>query len=494
MMIVALGWGQSLACTQVVINEDHCAFLNGDATCQQRHGAALPFCERGACSGATTGDGCVAERPQPDECYSPCGGQSSFPDDSSCLDGGTDSVDGGTTTRTSSTGATDSAADDTGTTSGVDPCGDDNDCRGGATPFCGQAGVCVPCSAVEEPDAACGDANPDLPLCIDGQCVQCSPRNPASCAGVTPVCDAATSMCVPCREHMQCEPAACNFFTGACLPAAEVAHVGPGQPFVTLADAVSSISAGGQATLIVHEGVYAESVSVDGGRTVAVRVSPGESPTWVGPGVGEGPQLVVTEGTVIIDEQQLSGNGSSSTPAVVVDGGLLWADRTRIIGNVGGALAADAGAEVVLRNGFFGGDINDVTAIDVVQSSVTIVYSTLGAGFGAATALDCDVTAVVDVRNSLLVARTTDPEVACGFATIETSVSEAELGGTNVGLGEMSVAWFEDYAAGDLHLASPPAAVIDAALWQQGDPEIDIDGEPRPDIDGARDAAGADVP
>ncbi len=490
--MAVMGLGLGSGCTDVVPNEDHCAFLAGDATCEVRYGDALPFCERGSCSDDASGDGCVAIQPAQDECYSPCGGQQSAPENSSCLDEGTAGEDSSTTQGAATTTGSDSVGDETGT--GVVPCGNDDDCLDEAAPFCGPAGACVSCDAVDDPDMACAGADPTQPVCEGGACVQCTSGRDAQCDGDTPICDAATFMCGPCVEHGQCEPAACNLFTGACLSPGNVVEVGPEQPLGTLADALATVPAGGEGTIIVHEAVFAETITIDGGRTVALLVGSGDAPNWVGPVAQLSSQLVVTDGTAILDGLRLSGNASSTNPAVLVDDGRLWADRTQILDNVGGAVTGQAASVLVLRNCFVGGDVSDVTAVEVISSTATILYSTVGAGFGASTTLDCDVTATVDVRNSLLVARTLDPEIACGFATLETSATEGVAGGTNIALGSMDVAWFEDYVAGDFHLASPPAAAIDAAVWQQGDPTVDIDGEPRPDIDGTSDAVGADVP
>jgi len=96
----------------------------------------------------------------------------------------------------------------------------------------------------------------------------------------------------------------------------------------------------------------------------------------------------------------------------------------------------------------------------------------------------------VNVRNSLLLASTDDPEIDCMTDSLDNSVTEADVG-------ELNTNWFVvgGYATGNFHLSGlAPAAIMTAAQWQQGDPPTDIDGELRPTEDGTADVAGADVP
>src|SRR5690606_22488974 len=92
-----------------------------------------------------------------------------------------------------------------------------------------------------------------------------------------------------------------------------------------------------------------------------------------------------------------------------------------------------------------------------------------------------------DVRNSILVSFDPGPEVECPGITIADSATEAELG-------MLSGTWFDNYSTGDFHLTmSAPIAAGTAARWQTGDPTTDIDGDPRPTVDGTADFAGADA-
>lgn len=502
----AVGFGLGLlgswGCLAERINTNHCAYLQGDATCEARHGAERAFCQRGSCGATPGGDGCVAARPEDDACYSPCGGGLSLAEDASCIGEGSTSTttdpsgtsDEGTTTEAES----DSGTEESSTSTGPTPCMSNDDCTDAATPFCEPVGgECMACDGLAEPDAACAELDSTAPLCVGGACVQCTAAAQEACTGTTPVCDDASNTCVPCTAHEQCGEAACNLFTGACLPADAVVHVGPGQRFTSLGAAIDSFGAGAEGTIIVHQANYDEAATVDGGRVLAFlaeNIGAGvQPPRWILAGGGS-PQLVVSDATVLMDGMQISGNSSTAHPGVRLDGGQAWIDRGRVVTNLGGGIVAQTGAELVLRNCFVGGSVNNEATATVNGATATIVYSTLAAGFGSATAMTCGGAATVDVRNSILVAETGSNEILCAGAAIDYSVTEMNLGGTNTGLGEMQTSWFADYAAGDLHLATAPVSIGNAAQWESGDPLVDIDGEPRPAIDGVPDAAGADVP
>jgi len=264
--------------------------------------------------------------------------------------------------------------------------------------------------------------------------------------------------------------------------------------FATLTDAVASFEAGTEGTVIVHQAAYDEGVLVDGERTIAFLVNEGDLPSWDGPDVGNAPQLTVIDGTVLLDGIQMSGNGSSMDPGLLVDGGRAWVDRGRIVDNNGGGIVAQAGAELVLRSSFVGGDVSDRVAVQLDDANAEVLYSTLGAGFGTGVALACTLGSTVDVRNSMMVSRNAEAEVQCTPATIGYSAAEMDLGDTNTALGDMNVSWFADFGGGNFHLATPPATIATAAQWEDGDPLTDIDEEARPQLDGAPDVAGADVP
>lgn len=503
-VVAGLGVGLAMGCLNVRPNPNHCSNLAGDETCAERYPGERTFCAWGTCGPTLGEDGCVAERPEDDACYSPCGGAALLDEDGSCLVGVSSSTgDEETSTGEETTSDTTAGSDtESSSTTGPMPCASDDECTDAAAPFCEPvSGECVGCDGTAEPDAACAGVDPAAPLCVGGACVQCTAAAPEACSGKTPVCDEASNSCVPCTAHEQCAGgAACNLYIGACLPADAVVHVGAGQRFATLGEAIASFGgAGAEGTIVVHAGAsYDEAATVDGGRVLAflaAEIGAGvDPPRWVRTAGGT-PQLTVTDGTVLMDGVQLSGNASTMVPGLLVDGGRAWLDRSRVVTNLGGGVLAQADAELVLRNCFVGGSVSNEAAAMVNGSSATILYTTIGAGFGMATAVACDGAAAVEIRNSILVAETDSDELQCNGATIEHSAAEMDLGGTNTALGDLNTAWFEEYASGNLHLAAtPPITIATTARWETGDPLTDIDREERPQFDGASDVAGADVP
>jgi len=81
-----------------------------------------------------------------------------------------------------------------------------------------------------------------------------------------------------------------------------------------------------------------------------------------------------------------------------------------------------------------------------------------------------------------------DPEVNCVTDVFDDNANELELG-------VYDPDWFVDVGNFDSHLTGvAPPSLLTTAQWQAGDPTVDIDGDPRPDMNGADDVAGADVP
>jgi hypothetical protein len=507
LMLFGLAAGFAAAsCVQETsfVNLNHCANQNGNAWCSERYGGddqPRPYCilGNGLC-GATPGqDGCVADEPVDGECYSPCGDSQSASENSACL-GVMESTDG-----TMSTGeTTDDPTGSESSTTGPAPCAGNEDCPDAAAPFCEPvSGECVACDGTDDPDGACAGLDPGLPLCVGGACVACTAENPAACTGETPICDDATNSCVPCTEHGQCGEAACNLFSGACLPADAVVHVGGAMPdFATIEAAVMSFDAMTEGTIIMHAGAYNDqAVTVDGGRVLAFLAAEDAAmpPRWTQSSGGP-PQLTVTDATVLMDGLQVSGNADDL--GLRVDAGRAWVDRSRVINNTGGGVLAENAAELVLRNSFVGGD-DDTAAVNVDAATARISFSTLGGGTITATGLSCTAPDSVEVRSSIIVAlgimATGGVDVACSVADITYTATETPFVGTgNVTVGELPLMtpedWFVSYGLGDYHLQNDGLDLFaDVAQWQDGDPRADIDGDPRPAVDGTPDFAGADL-
>lgn len=391
------------------------------------------------------------------------------------------------------------SSSESGDTTGEAQCTSHESCPD-AAPLCDPVtGDCVTCDALMDPDAGCAELDPEMPVCADGSCVECTETSTALCTGTDPSCDVHTNTCIPCTSHEQCGEAACNLYTGSCLPEEAVVHVGPGQWFPTLRIAAESFEPGTEGTIIVHMDSYDELVTVEGGRVlafIAADVGPAVAPPQWSNTSGTASQLTVKTGTtVIMNGMLLSNNTSSSEPALLIDGGRAWIDRTRVTASSGGGIVALASATLTLRNSFVGGSVSNRHALEVNDATANIVYATLGAGSGTSKALTCSGEASVSVRNSLLVALTSEDEVTCPTATIEDSATELDLGVRNTSLGPMSTLWFSSFASGDFHLVpESPSDIAVTADWRASDPPTDIDGDPRPTEDNSIDYAGADVP
>lgn len=464
-------------------NPDHCSNNQGDAYCVELdHDGSLLYCEAGI-KGCITPDherfGCVADRPK-DECYSPCGGRSTLAENGACSSGSETTE---ATTYTSATSTTNASTDDT---TGPIPCMVDEDCME-PIPLCDTTtGECVTCDAFgANGDAKCAALDPMAPVCLDEMCV--------------------------CTEHGQCSSGACELALGRCFPEALVLHVDgdelgiPPDLYASVVTAVAAVPDEAYAVIVIHEygamgdTPYTAAVLVDGDKTIALLAAPGEDPIIRGAAGNPGVRVRGSDTVLYVDGIQISDN-LGNIGVEVSNGGLVWLDRSEVVRNTGGGILAHDGAMLTLRNCFVDGDQSS-DVLRSQESTVDVLYSTLGANLGVSTALACDGASHVTVRNSLLVSLDFGDEVACPNISLTASYSAAEdqLDGMgNVALGEMddmdAAIWFQDYDAGDFHLMNPPLPVATAAQWVDGDPTVDIDGQPRPQVNGASDIVGADVP
>ena len=490
----AIGSLLVLGCPFTESNPDHCGNNDGDAYCARlAPDGTLPYCEAGTKDCITPGHeryGCVAERPQ-NECYSPCGGRSTLAENGECLSGSE------TTEATTTTSGTTTSNPSTEST-GPMPCADNQDCPDAAAPFCEPVtGMCVACDGMEDPDGACAELDPVAPLCVGGTCIQCTSENPVACDQQLLLCDDDTSSCIPCTEHGQCSSGACELAVGRCFPGDFVVQVDGdgGADYASIANAATDVPNGAHGVILVHEldggAAYGPAI-INGGKAIALLAAPGESPNIQG---SIGPLRATGAGTILyMDGLSVSGN-PIGLGLRVSNGAFAWVDRSRIFQNSAGGIRVDAGAELTLRNSFVHGEV-DSDVLSSQDATVDVLYSTLGANQGVSTAITCNGASNVTVRNSLLVSRDTCPEVICPGIVVSHTAAELLLAGpNNVALGDMSLTWFQDYTTGDFHLTGlRPAAVDTTATWTTGDPTTDIDGDARPQTDGAADFAGADVP
>jgi len=403
---------------------------------------------------------------------------------------------------TSETETGDTETTEAETETGPEPCVDSGDCDDPGAPFCDDvSGECVACDGVMDPDAACAEVDAGAPLCIEGVCAQCTVEDDAACGDLTPICDVDTNTCVGCAEHEQCPDSACNIAEGNCFGPGNTVHVdgdedcgagdgSEGAPFCDLGEALLVVT--GDSVVVIHEittdpFVYNESNTIQ--LPVAIFAATGEIPVLEGS--GGAPALTISSAGQVFVRGLYVDDGDGV--GVSVAGGQAWIEKSRIVNNSGGGIVVDGGGSLVLENSFVGGDVNDTRAIDVIDGTVDINYTTVIAGAFTSVALACVTGEASTVRNSIIISRSDDDELVCPDISITTSALEMPLGG-NTELGPMDITWFSaEFAAGDFSLSGAHPLVIEAAAtWLDGDPSTDINGDARPTTDGMSDFAGAD--
>lgn len=507
----ALAMTSACPVTRTELDPTHCNSNGGDAWCAQQHpDGSRPYCRLGVqmcdeAAGITDFDidGCFAEQPE-DECYSACGNGVSIVDDDECdgqpmNESSGDATASGSDTASSSTGG-ETGESSSGSTSPPMPCAGHDECEDAAAPFCHpDDGVCVACDGLpaDGGDAACEAQDATQPLCVAGACVACVPEGERGTD--TTVCDdgllvcQADNTCGPCTEHGQCASGACDVDGGTCFDPLSVLHVDGdgGQEFTSIGAAVAAIGAGTSGMIVVHEldgaSPYTEAVLIDQGKAVALFAAEGEAPVVLGTAGNPGLRVEDDNTAVYVERMRFAGN--TLGPGAIVDGGLLDLRRSRIVQNSGGGVVAQAGATLYAENCFIGGAL-DVVAFDVDGATAQLVYSTVTTStFGSTPALRCLGASDVGVRNSIVVSQggTSPDEIDCG-ATVVSSATEADVGAFDDG-------WFADHNNGDFSLTTDGATAFDGlAVWNTGDPAVDIGGDRRPADNGATDYAGADVP
>ncbi|MBL4686969.1 MAG: hypothetical protein JKY37_20405 [Nannocystaceae bacterium] len=491
---------------------DHCSSLNGDYTCRDRGSGMY-------CNACWTSDevfdneGCTDVMPSSDCRYE------GVPDDagSSTTGGGTDdgptTGDSGDTTDglTTDTGETGTGTESGSSTTGPTPCTGPEDCTEVTAPYCGDEGLCVACSeapTAEEGDAACAAADELAPACNpDGTCVSCTSSNVVACEGVTPLCDTDAETCVGCTQHDQCPDSACHIPSliagaddpddGACFAVESVMHVdGDGaRDFTTLNAAVNAVDDDAQAVLIVHDwsGNYDEQVTVDGGKSIVFLAADDETPNWIQGSntAGTNPNLRIEDSaTVFLHRMLINANNDPDGPGIEVNGARLHAQRSRIINNSGGGVGATGSATVELENCFVSAssDPSVAPALTFASSDVEVRYSTMRRGFNAGSPVVQCAGGNFVLVDGIVVNETPagGMELSCPGASVVTSALET----TND-----ASPWFDGVASGNFDLTpAGEAQFSNIAEWNTGDPPTDIDGSPRPTVDGTPDVAGAHLP
>jgi len=473
---------------------DHCGSLNGDVTCAEEGGGQ--YCNTCDVSDDAN-NGCTDTLPSVDCRYegtagtgTGTGGDDGMPTD----DGSADEESGDQTTNGVETSDGDSTEDDgDDSTTGADGCTTNAQCTDGGAPFCDEeSGECVACSGMNDPDAACARLGAGTDVCNKDECVQCTAENAAACDGNTPVCGGST--CRECVEHSECPDSACKIRGsladqgeddyGSCFAVGDVETATAAQVPALL----SGLGAGEELVVLLSDsGTFFASPLLAGDQRVAIVGDPQAPPTWDDAEANQS-QLDVRGGTrVWLHGLNIANNTSSVVTAVSTEdaGTRLHVQRSRITTNLGGALEVADQSQVHLENAMLTGAA-DVRTLYVSDASISLLYTSVLGGLGNANALDCLAPQTVEVRNSIILTRGSEPANECAGVVPETStVHDGATTNPNFST------WFVNYNSTADLLPAGVAEFSDVATWNEGDPLVDIEGTARPDVSGTADVAGA---
>lgn len=420
-------------------------------------------------------------------------GTSGGPDTTSETPG---STQGPETTATGSSGTTadptgtpsttvDPTAEDTGTDTGIgDRCADSEDCASGVC-----VGLeCVPCGDAAEPDAACAEADSATPVCSEdgSSCVACTA---GSCDGSAPACDP-TLGCVACTEHSQCPDSACHLSgpdAGSCFDTADVVEVSDseelqqefvqgnpgGQLVIRLTPGTIQIS-GGLVSDLAEVALIGSNSTITGGATALFFNIP-DLFYVAGVTLEDGPSRAISCSAG--EELWLDDTSISDYPIALLSSCDVFVRRSQFRGNPGGP---DFGGTLQLGGSFravnsdFGPAADPV--MDLQGGDVDVRYSTFA---GNQTAISCGSPSSGQIRNSILTSVGTSVDTACGLSYIDNAVDQGFLGGTVVPSYDPS--WFA-VSDGSRFFLSPSGEETFEGIadWDEGDPIVDIEGDPRP--------------
>lgn len=435
-----------------------------------------------------------------------------------------------TTTGPMTSGTTDNTTGDPG-------CADDAACKAQDpnTPFCVDK-VCVDCKGTADPDTACAGLDPALPVCNQdsGQCVVCTADNKQLCTGETPVCDAAVNECVGCSEHADCPDTACNQESGACfgpeyviwVDVAAQCDIGDGtmaMPFCQIAQALDKVAMNNPSvgwTIKIKAGNYIQpTLAVPEGALLAII---GEGGVAKLKGTTAATLQVGVNTKLHLGKINLSSNADDT--GLVCAGAQIFGDDVVFASNRQGYVGTDCSANFK-RTVFYKNTSGALTAIGAGTTWVTnsyvsnngsnaestygglltgqgqelhLVYSTVLNNLSetGARSLQCTVDAgPTEVRNSVVIAFVS-PSIDCAGATIEHSaIDDGKMeGDTNLqAVMADAMNWFDPQVAG-IYKAKPDTPLKELAMWNDGDPKADFNGDPRPATMGSADYAGADRP
>lgn len=497
---------------------NHCANQDGDATCASLGGGG--FCSRCVRENA----GCMAEEPEA-ACYAPgLGGM-----DDAADDGKSESETGG-----DSTGGPEPLCTEAGALDAA--CPED-------TPFC-VGEECVSC-VDGGGDVLCSE---EAPICFEGtaKCEACTPEREDACG--EGVCGREYE-CRECNEHSDCL-SGCDIGKGECFVNAKVIWVdqatcdpngtatgSENDPFCRIDQAGDALSPGLPNVIRIVGGgdpYTGRSLNISNSGVDPVVAVIGENQPVVTSGF---PVLSVTESSrIFVQGVNFLAEDTSVTGIECRNLGNLWLDDVRIDGfnrgigvercevrirrstivnnsEVGiyagnSAVGGGRGAYVRLESSFIARNgssepESESVALEVRdEATMEILYSTIADNLGGRPSgtlsgknLFCLSGAQGFVRNSVVVAPG-GGSVRCPFLEYSNNfIDTDDLGESNSYEPDFNPTWFRDLENLDLHInfgGTTPFA--DVAVWQAGDPLLDVDRAPRPFIPGTSDFAGADVP
>jgi hypothetical protein len=454
----------------------------------------------------------------------------------------------GDPTTASNTTASDDSSSDGGTTAApqacdgpdgqLDPgCGDPN------AAFC-QAGTCVGCDALEFD--ACYAVDPATPVCNSGVCSGCVEHD--ECA--TGACRIETGECFAVANRLWVDNNAtdCGAATGQedapfCTLAAAQMVVGEQagtEPWaVFVAGSATAYTDGiqpgdrplaivgpsrGLSARIVRDMQSAVSIGSDSELYLArlTLESSSDSPTLnCNAGIGYFDDITVAGGQSALQigggtiRTRRSSFGSYGRTVHVAEGATLQMHDGEIA-NQSGAMLAEGDVTLVRSRVHYSYVEAGIEVTGTLRAINTMIYDNFYA-FGDILAqpgstieldyvvigtdgLDCPGTPGQSeqiIRNSIVLA------LDCPSAVIHNSALGVEAalaqGQDNVLITDADYAAVFVNAGGngndlDFHVLPGAPIVTDLAVWMEGDPLDDIDGDARPAEDGAMDVAGADVP
>jgi hypothetical protein len=233
-------------------------------------------------------------------------------------------------------------------------------------------------------------------------------------------------------------------------------------------------------------------VVIGKGKIIALLADSDELPRITGAGDGEVLRVEGQGTAVYVDELRLAGH-QGGLGLRVGPGASAWLDRTRVVLNARGGIVAEEGSTLMLRNTMIGSNGSGGLGqhgLDVQGATVDVRFSTLANNDASeADSIHCE-GGDVQVRSSIVVGSAGNSIDCAGIDIEHSALDELIEGDGNVNVGPWNFEWFDD-EPGNFHL-SPAGGLkfMNIALWEDGDPLIDIDGDPRPTT--TSDYAGAD--